>query len=228
MIKKIFICHYTKLIDRKASMINQLQNIPISHLFIEKYDQEEITEQIYTENFDETKQTKLTKNVFVREGSPEMVKTLNRGELSIALKQKEALKLICEDSNQIDDEHYLILEDDIRFKKSINKIDETLNYLKNNNIKYDIIFFGEAGLLKDRDDEFLIQKQHPATNGLCTYVITAKAAKILFDDLNNEKISFPIDHEYNYRFYKNKFSVFWATPLTKHGSVDGTFKSTLR
>jgi len=228
MIEKIFVCHYTKLVDRKQNMIEQLKKVDIQHRFIVEYDQEVITEEIYNLNFDETRERKLKKNVFVREGSPEMVKILNRGELSISLKQKEALRLICEESVDKQEKYYLILEDDIRFKKSFHKIYETLNFLKEKNIKHDIVFFGEAGLLKDRDDEFLIQKSHPATNGLCTYVITSTAAKILFNDLNSEKLSFPIDHEYNYRFYKNNFSVFWATPITKHGSIDGTFNSTLR
>ena len=227
MIQKILICHYSKLEDRKVSIDLELSKINIPHHFINELDQEEITDKIYLNNFDESLEFKKTKNIFVRENSPEMIKKLNKGEISIALKQKKAMKIISE-SNAADDDYFFILEDDIKFKKPIEKIYNVLKYLKDEKIIHDIIFFGEASLLKDCDEEFCYKKEHPATNGLCTYVITKKAAKILYEDLYKEKICFPIDHEFNYRFYKNNLQVFWATPVTKHGSINGTFNSTLR
>jgi GR25 family glycosyltransferase involved in LPS biosynthesis len=205
----------------------QLSKIDIPFEFIENYDQEQISEEIYQNNFDETLETKITKKIFVKDNSPEMINKLNRGELSIALKQKEAMRMITS-SGVPDDQYFFILEDDIFFKKSIEIIYETIKILNEKNIKHDIIFFGEASLLKDCEEEFCFKKENPATNGLCTYVITKKAAEILYNDLCIEKISFPIDHEFNYRFFKNNLEVFWATPITKHGSINGSFKSTLR
>jgi len=227
-IKKIFVCHYTKLHDRKISMDKQLKNIDIFHQFITDFDQEMIDEKIYYDNFDEKINFKHSKSIFVSPGSPEMNKTLNKGELSNALKHKNILQIISEESKFDDEDYFLILEDDVIFKKPISKIEDTIIFLKNNSIEHNFIYFGEASLLKDNDEEFCFLKENPSTNGLCTYVINKKSAKILFEDLQKEKISFPMDHEYNYRFFKNNFKVFWATPITKHGSITGHFCSSVR
>lgn len=228
MFKKAFICHYTKLIDRKQNINNQFNNIDIKYSIVEEFDQEQIDKTLYEENFNETTEFKISKKVFVSDNSPEMLKKMNKGELSIALKQKEVMKKISVDNGSGDEDYFFIFEDDIQFKKPLEKASEALKFLIKNNIKHDIVFFGEASLLKNRDDEFVFKKEHPATNGLCTYVIKKIAAKKLYEDLQKEKICFPIDHEFNYRFFKNNFEVFWATPITKHGSINGTFASTLR
>jgi hypothetical protein len=50
----------------------------------------------------------------------------------------------------------------------------------------------------------------------------------MLDGLEKEKISQPIDFEFNDRFEKMKFNVYWGKAITRHGSVIGKYKSSLR
>jgi hypothetical protein len=95
-------------------------------------------------------------------------------------------------------------------------------------IDFDCIFLGEAGLRVGDDRDIFFKKEYPATNGMCTVLYKKNAILKMLDGLEKEKISQPIDFEFNDRFEKMKFNVYWGKAITRHGSVIGKYKSSLR
>ena len=229
MIKKTYFVHYTKLKDRYDSIIQQCEfykdiEFIKNHEFITKYDQEYIDNFVYNTLFDESPNTKENKCVFVSRNSPEMNRNMQGAELSNAIKHYECYKNIA-NSAYHDDDIFLIFEDDIIFKKTPLILNDTINNVFQND--WNIIFCGEGSLLKGNNDTFIFNKELPSTNGLCSYVINKKTANIIYNFINENKISFPMDHELNYIMYKTNMQTFWSTPITMHGSICGYFNGTV-
>lgn len=212
-ISKIFVIHYTKLEARKKFMLEQIHKWNLQNVyFYEHYDQEALNFLDIQENFDTI--SAITKN------GP-----LKLPEMSLALKYKNILKTICNEEGK----YFLILEDDVIFKEDpLLYINKTIDYLESNNINFDVLFMGEAGLRVNDDKDVLYRKDHPATNGLCTVLYTKKAVQQLYNDLMNNKISRPLDWEFNYTFEKLNFNVYWGKAITKHGSVFANYDPTMK
>lgn len=219
-ISKTFVIHYTKLAARKKYMLEQINKWNLENVsFYEKFDQEVLNFLDIQDNFD------IEAAVF--KNGP-----LKLPEMSLALKYKNTLKELCSE----DGKYFLILEDDVIFKQDPNDyINKTIEHLENNNIEFDALFLGEAGLRVNDNRDILVRKEHPATNGLCTVVYTRKAVQALYKDLEENRISRPLDWEFNFTFEKLNFNVYWGKAITKHGSVAAVydpmmkdFKSSLR
>tara|TARA_R110000796_G_scaffold240591_1_gene361727 strand:+ start:1210 stop:1968 length:759 start_codon:yes stop_codon:yes gene_type:complete len=226
MISKIFVIHYTKLIERKEHMTTEINKWGLNQIgvhFEEEYDQEVITDyDVYTI-------INLEKFKLNCKRSP------SKGEISLSIKYKNVLSKAFAFS---DDEYILILEDDVIFKQDpIEYINNIIKNCKRDNINFDCVFMGEAAMRVGDDTDIFTKKennlwpQNPAsaslsdlkkgtmTNGLCTVLYTAKAAKKLYNYLNSYKLEYPLDWHFNGMFRDLNFDVYWAKAITEHGSV---------
>ena len=205
-IDKIFIIHYTKLIERKKHMLSELNSwFPdTDYEFIEEFDQEHLTPEVIKENFD--------LEVFEKRFNREML----RSEMSCAMKHKEALKLITQQEGEI----FFVLEDDVIFKEDpINYTSAMNNLCEKHNIEYDCVFLGEALIRKGDDRDIFGKKPYPSTNGTCTMLYHKRRVGDLFEDLCKTKITQPMDWEFNDRFRDLALEIYWGKAITKHGSV---------
>lgn len=222
-INKIFIIHYSKLIDRKEHMVMEAEKWfgDTPYEFLELWDQEELNEENIKENFN----LKIFGEKFKRQ--------MSRGEMSLCMKYKTILDKI---SNQEEGELFLVLEDDVIFKESLS---EYVLFVENlcsvENLKYDCLFMGEAAIRRGDDRNIFAKKSYPSTNGLCTVLYTKETVKKLNDYLKSTKITQPLDWEFNDAFEKLELEVYWGKAITRHGSVVATedenfrkFKSSLR
>ena len=210
MLKKVFIIHYTKLQERKAHMLEQMQKwFPnTEYEFVEEFDQEELTEDLIEQNFDLDK----FKESFDRE--------MLRSEMSLCMKYKRAVELI---SQEKEGDDFFILEDDVIFKEDpIKYITAMSNLCNHHKLNYDCVFLGEAWIRKGDDRDIFGKKEHPSTNGLCTVLYKKKSLQRLDSLLREDKITQPMDWELNDRFRDLQFDVYWGKAITKHGSVLAT------
>jgi GR25 family glycosyltransferase involved in LPS biosynthesis len=220
---KFFIPHYTPLIERKKSIIEQFNKYNIiDYEFIEIYDREKLL------NSDISK--------FER---------ISGGEISLFLKQIEAIKIIV--NNNIN--NAIILEDDSIFTDDfLNKLNYYIDNLPDN---WDFIFFGECCDLHAKNINGSIitcfEKQNlinldsiknkqffykvNGSRGMSMYLINYNSAVKILDYFNNcNKITKPIDHWFN-DFINNSQNnhVYWSEPtLIDQGSEINHFKSSLR
>ena len=206
-INKIYIIHYSKLQGRKTHMQQQMETwFPeAQYEFIEDFDQEQLSDEVINNNFD--------LEVFEEKFQRKML----RSEMSLCMKYKKAVSNIVEvDQGEL----FFILEDDVIFKEdAIFYVSEMNKLCRDNNLKYDCVFLGEAWIRKGDDRDVFWKKDHPATNGLCTVLYTKDGLKKLNNYLKSTKITQPLDWEFNTAFEEMDFQVYWGKALTKHGSV---------
>ena len=104
-ISKIYIIHYTKLVDRKEHMLSEIKRWNLNRIpfhFEERYDQEVITE------FD------AYQSINHKKFKDNTGRDIKRGEASLCLKYIAILEEI---SGLNDNEYVLVLEDDVIFKE---------------------------------------------------------------------------------------------------------------
>ena len=214
-IMKIFVLHYSKLVDRKKSIIEQFKKQNITdYEFIEKYDVNEITDDessLFEQNF-------------------------KKSSISLHLKHIYVYNLIAK--NYL---NALIFEDDIilsdNFKEILNK------YISQLPKDYDMLFIGNGSNLHIQTDNLSPNKNiyekclEPTSWGgdgatRCTdsYIISNKCAQILCKYINNlkYKINVQIDWWLNRAARDNNLKVYWAEPtIVSQGSELGLFKSSL-
>ena len=210
LISKVYIIHYTKLVERKAHMLEQIKQwFPnIEYKFLEDLDQEELTDEIIEKNFD----IKKFRDRFDRD--------MLRSEMSLCMKYKKAVSEI---ASIRDGEDFFILEDDVIFKEDpLSYIDSMYKFCDSYKINYDCVFLGEAWIRKGDDRDIFAKKKYPSTNGLCTVLYKKASLQKLNNLLQKNKISQPMDWELNDRFEELNFEVYWGKAITKHGSVSAS------
>ena len=212
---KIFVLHYSKLVDRKTFILKQFEKHNITNYeFIEKYDKDEITDyesEIFSLNY-------------------------KKSTMSLHLKHFYVYKEIAEKY-----EHALVLEDDVilcdNFIEIFNK------YLTQLPTDYDMLFIGDGCNLHIPKnvlipDKYIYEKcLYPTAwggNGASkcsdSYIISKKCANKLCEYISNleTKINLPIDWWLNEACRHNNFKVYWAEPtIITQGSQNGFFNSTL-
>lgn len=211
MIMKLFVLHYSKLVDRKRHILEQFnkQGI-IDYEFIEKYDKDEITD--YESNLFDTNYKKST--------------------MSLHLKHNYVYKIIAENY-----ESALILEDDVILCD--NFIDKLNNYITQLPEDYDMLFIGNGCNLHIEKHKLIPNKNiyekclYPTRWGgdgasrCCdSYIITKTCANKLCEYINNleDKIKIPIDWWLNVAARDNNFKVYWAEPtIVTQGTQNGLF-----
>ena len=207
-LSKIYIIHYTKLIERKDHMLSEINKWNLSKYkihFEEAMDQEIMTD------FD------LYSTINTEKFKQNTGREIKKGEASLILKYKNVLKDI---SKLNDDEYVLVLEDDVIFKEDPTLyISKIIDKCKNEKIDFDCIFMGEAALRVGDNRDVFFKKDYPATNGLCTVLYKVSSAKKLLNNLLMFKVENALDWHFNNTYRDLNFNVYWAKAITEHGSV---------
>ena len=80
----IFVCHYTKLKDRKKHMENEIKKTRLGYSFIEKFDQEDLDKNIIERYFKNTENEWIMRTNFLNQKNG--FKNLKSSEMSLILK----------------------------------------------------------------------------------------------------------------------------------------------
>ena len=223
-----YIIHYTKLKDRKNSILSFLSKTDYKYEFITQYDKEEI---------DGHKFYQPNKKMFNKKVKPLWDTKTNKfrillpGEISCGIKHILAIEKI---ANQ-EEEFGLILEDDaIPIESDFSdKIRHLVNTAPDD---WDSIWVGvgvgisfrnrklkESSLITDT----LAKVPHPSTNCSEAYLLKKESARRIYESIIPFQLAY--DWELAYQFYKLDMNVYWSTsPLFYNGSNDGQYNSELR
>ncbi len=210
---KIFVLHYSKLVDRKTHILEQFQKQNITdYEFIEKYDRENLKD-CDTLLFDTC---------------------VKKSMVSLMNKHYYVYKLIAENY-----ENALILEDDVILCD--NFIEKLNSYMSQLPEYYDMLFIGDGCNLHIEQHKLISNQNiyekclyptswggNGATRCSDSYIITKNCANKLCEYINNLKckINLPIDWWLNVAARDNNFKVYWAEPtIITQGTQNGTFQS---
>lgn len=215
----VYVVHYDKLVDRKEAILRGpfggwAEFITSQHDDIKTYN-------IYDPNPTKwTERCEVVKSVI----EPPPFRQLKLGDVACADKHIEALHKATYNRYAS-----LIIEDDaIPINNLWNGIKELMNAFIE--FQWDVAIVGGAfdhtitstiGTLTDN----ILMKDHPATNTVCAYIIKPWKAQELAKALIKNKITLPIDFEYNHWFKELDFKVCHYVPyLFREGSSMGVFK----
>ena len=211
----MFVLHYSKLTDRKKSVLEQFEKNSITDYdFIEQYDKDELTDEqaaLFTAGFEKSK-------------------------ASLMLKHFDAyIKIINEY------ERALIFEDDILLCE--NFADIFANYTTQLPDDYDLVFIGDGcgdhipPWRLEPETYFYERGVYPtfwggdgATRCSDSYIISKKCAVKLYEYIKQSpcKIALPMDLWLNQVARDAELKVYWAEPtIVTQGSLKGRFSSSL-
>ena len=217
-IDKIYIVHYTPLIERRKYLEDILPRFNIPFEFRYKFDREskELNDETLIEISDNNQEKR---NIILSE----IGLTLSTAAYKPALK---AIILehyhIFKDFINSNLENILILEDDVIFdEKFFNTYKDYLKALPDN---YDVLYIGSGCSLQLPFVSDNIIELHPNRYSKCadSYIISKKAA------INIYNTCLPLycnwDWELNYQQQLHKMNVYWVTkPLVYQGSEHGNY-----
>ena len=197
---KLFITHYTPLVERKQHILQELKKANIiDYEFIELYDREHLS------NTDLAKFSRITlseTSLFLK-------------HVAIYNKELDDIVVVLEDD--------AILVDD--FKEKLNILLDGLNTKQ-----WDVLFSSECCELhaKTVPDKMLYESN--TSRGTCMYVLNKGVSIKLCQIVQAEtEIYLPIDHWFNYIKLKYNLKYFWSEPtLVDQGSGTGLFETSLR
>jgi len=146
-------------------------------------------------------------------------RVISDGNKSLYHKQFRAFEKIA-----IEGKPAIIFEDDVLFDPAA--VDAFITNLHTIPSDWEFCFFGTGCNLKLSGTGFV--KNNNKFKSKCTdsMVIHPVAARIMFNDLKNDKAYMAIDWDLNYRFIKLNTVVYWYEPgITAQGSQNGTYPS---
>ncbi len=199
---KIFITHYTPLVERKKLIIQQLESYGFTNYeFIESYDKEVLTHE------------DLSK-----------FQNIKTSEISLFLKHVEIFKMNFDD-------YVIVLEDDSIFKNDFkNNLEKYLKELDELGDSWDVAFTADCCNLHvpKTSDKFFYKSN--GSRGTCMYIINKNKSSSIYQIYNQDgKIDKPIDHWFNKFFLDNKLKYLWSEPaIVEQGSEIGIFMSAIR
>jgi glycosyl transferase family 25 len=215
---KIFITHYSKLLNRKKHIDSELSKHKLEGEFILQYDKENIQEELL-DKFNLNK--------------------LNKSQISLFLKHLVVYQIIYQKFD-----YALILEDDvildINFNEKLNKYFDQFPLNSENKPDWDIIFLGDGCGLHIPKEEIkenqYIYKARTPSHAKCTdsYIITKSCCLKLLQYFNflikdcKKQINLPIDIWLNICYGALNLKYFWVEPtIVSQGSQNGLFNSSL-
>lgn len=225
---KCYVIHYTKLVERRERVLGMLCGLDLDVKFIESFDKEEINGNNigYFYSWDKAEYFYKLERVYNTKGGKHYL--LNLGEISCALKHLEAYRNIIEGEA----EYGLVVEDDVVVDRDID-LGQLVRGLP---VGWDVVFVGNGcgdeyvqRLIKnfDKVGEGLYRAYHPASNCTEAYLISKKAAKVLYD--NMFPFHLPLDFELSYQYFKFNLAIYWQVPyLFRQGSKGGEYNSSIR
>lgn len=204
MVDCIYVCHYTRLTDRKkylTRLLDNLGDIP-QVVWIEEHDKENITTDIIDEFPNINKKLKLgdfTKNDFHEN------RTLRMSEISLLLKHRHAW---CHTiSNKF--KNVLVIEDDVLFVNDfISKFDNQISQTPDN---YDIVWVG--GSFNWHGDDITPNIYlYPGPRARCThsYMISNNCCRKMINHFDDNY--YPVDFMFDEAIKKYHLNSFWMEP----------------
>jgi hypothetical protein len=197
---KIFIVHYTPLVERKQCIIKQLRDANITdYEFIETYDRDVLRKEDITK-----------------------FANIKLSEISLFMKNIEIFK-------QDIDDTVVVLEDDAilidNFKERLN---EYLTILAS--MDWDIAFTGGCCNIHARSEPGRIFYESNGSRGACMYILNKGVCKKMNTIIKSEtQIVKPIDHWFNDMRPKYNLKYYLSEPeLVIQGSEIGVFHSAIR
>ena len=192
-IDQYYICHYTKLSDRKSYIESHISKFNINLNWIYEFDKEDIDFQSITNQYPIIN----TPNLFNR--------VLKQSEISLILKHIKIFQDVIDKGykNVVVFEDDIILDDDF-----LSKLEDYTNQLPNT---YDILWIGSCCDLHITN---LISGTniYRSNSSRCThgYLISVEGCKKMLSIIH--KINLPIDWFFNYAITNLKLENYWAEP----------------
>jgi len=239
-IPKIFIIHYTPLVERKLNIIKQLKNSNLEAEFITQYDRDILTLDdikifvihyitLVEKELDIIKQLKNNTQYLI-DTSANNPNRLNLSKISLIKKHLFCYQEIVSKYN-----FALILEDDVIFDSDFGcKLNKYIHELPEN---WDMLFVGDCcdnHISGDRikSDIHIYLKDNKNGPAKCTdsYLITKKCAATILKYISIPGIIIdkPCDHWLDGLILENDFKVYWAEPtIVTQGSHNNTFRTSL-
>jgi GR25 family glycosyltransferase involved in LPS biosynthesis len=219
-----YIIHYPKLLERKKYLDKVCTN-PIWCSYVSRETLDQNTIKKYYCNNPLLWYTRVKE--LYKEEPP--FREMKAGDLSCSINHIMAWKdFIDNDKNNLG----LFFEDDIILCENFYT---QLNTILYNSPNFDILFIGGGfphtvapTISSEYIDGFeFIVKNHPATNCLCSYILTKNTAQHMYNFIIENKTVLPIDFEVNYILKLLDTKVIHLNPmLCIEGSVAGIYNST--
>lgn len=209
-INEIFICHYTKLSDRKIILQEKLNTLGLNVNWVECYDKEEL-------NMDELYYTYINYNKPLNiEGHRD--RFLKQSEISLMLKHN----YIWEQMVEKNIENVLVLEDDVVFED--NFIEKFNKYTEELPSDYDLLWVGSCCNIHATITEGKYLYKENGSRCTHAYMISKKcASKILeYNKINNS----PVDFMFNEAIIKYDLINYWLEPSLLN--QNNNFKSSIQ
>lgn len=225
-VEKVYIAHYTKLIERKQRLDGYLRENDIKAEYIYQFDKDVLTEEIIKEYYlnDENAYNQTIVKAYKEKAVS--YRQLNLAEISLTIKHCYMMEKISQECN----EYALVLEDDVIFKDNFTNLFN--QYLEKTPKDWDVIFLGNCCNLRICRDKIIegqiaYLKEHPASKCTDSFLIKKDLAKKLSKTMKPFRTI--CDWEYSYQFLLHDAKVYWwEPPLISQGSETGLFKTTLR
>jgi GR25 family glycosyltransferase involved in LPS biosynthesis len=232
MVDKIFICHYSKLKNRRQGMLRQKEQYHFCDI-------EWITEEVVKE-YNIHEYYNSSAEFFDRRLASDFGKQyhlsyqkLTRGEIEITLQHIHTYRKMVEENLS----RCIIFEDDVVLKENYSgNLARCLHLLPKD---FDIFYFGQGCFQEQEFDEkevketyrdppfTVFRKENRQSRYSDSYLISRKAAEKLLDTMI--PFCFPIDWELNYQQFIHDMNIYWVYPtLTYQGSGFGLYKSNLK
>jgi len=200
---KIYLIHYKILTERIGSIINLL-------LSCDCVDDIEII----TSEDSKVKFSTIEENILPDEFPHHLISNLER---SVYHKHFRAFQKIAEGG-----EPAIILEDDAIFNPK--RFDQFIKECDKMPADLDWCFFGTGLNLKLQGVGFVKHDGRLKSKCADSMLVHPKAARIVYDDLVNDRVYAAIDWDLNYRFLKHNLTVYWYEPgFITQGSENGTY-----
>jgi len=227
---KIYIIHYKGYKDRKIHIDRMLKNIKIPYEFIEKYDKEELTNELKFKTYEDSEE-KFNQKVKLWGNRANKYYKLRDSEISVAVKFVETFKKIQKDEY----EYSLIIEDDVMplYDNYLKKIQKLIKKRGG----WDLMFIGEGMSKGFRNNKLGFKRhipflkslkiEHPATNTTDALIVNKNCIDLLLQDLT--PMNLVIDWELAYQFYIKDMNIHWSKKsIFTQGSKNNTFISLMR
>lgn len=214
----IYIIHYDKLTERRKYLSKALKQMDAA--FVVHYGKEYLKQE-HLDMYDPNEETWNKQCRGLYKEVPPFAK-LTKGMISCSVGHIKTLKHISYRGVPC-----LILEDDAvlcdNFQEELDKVLETMK-----EVKWDVVFIGGA-FPHDicptmATHKNLLLKNHPASNTVCSYIVSPDAAFKLWYYLKN--FTLPIDFAMNYVMKELNMKVWHVSPyLIREGTSAGIYKS---
>ena len=197
---KIYITHYTPLVERKKNLIQALENADITdYEFIETYDREKLTA------------TDIAK-----------FSNVNLAEISLFMKHVEIFR-------KETDDIVVVLEDDAVLVEGFKeKLEAYVCELET--MEWDVAFTGECCHLHKPSNAGRVFYESTSSRGACMYMLNRGVNHKLHTMFETEpRVYYAIDHWFNRMREKYPLKYLWSEPTLVHqGSEIGLYSSTVR